>query len=163
MLLHAQPSHFGLHRSSSLHLIVSFASFLSLSSFSPPSSTSGLFNPPAGRCFHCPKSLLYICVGCSSHCRGGHPHLGKGFNHTYVCSHTISDGYMISEVRPFLFCSAFSVVSYCQKESREWPHHTCLFLAEIPADYTEGKSNASVEWWEGQLHLHHLEIPHLPG
>lgn len=84
MLLHAHPSHFSFHRSSSLHLIVSFASFLSFSSFSPPSSISGLFNPPTGRCFHCPKSLSYICMACSFCWGGGPPHLV--FNHTYVCS-----------------------------------------------------------------------------
>lgn len=54
-MFHSLSSHFSLHSNSSLDLIASFASFLYLSPSSPPSSISGLFNPPTTRCFHYAK------------------------------------------------------------------------------------------------------------
>lgn len=68
---HSLSFHFSLHSNSSLGLIAGFASFLSLSPSSPPSSISGLINTSTTRCFHCAK-------GTSTHLHGRPVSLQQG-------------------------------------------------------------------------------------
>lgn len=90
---HSLSFHFSLHSNSSLGLIAGFASFLSLSPSSPPSSISGLINTSTTRCFHCAKRNFYTPTWEACVLAAGKPVCpGKVWTAPkYICRHRISN------------------------------------------------------------------------